>query len=264
MATLRTLLKVSLPARWHAPVGRWARRVMGLGFARHCPVCRSHLRRFLPAGTPPRADALCPICHALERHRLVWLYFRRRTDLFDGRPKRMLHVAPERPLAERLAKLAFLDYRSGDLDSPAARERIDVTAIPYPDDSFDVIYCSHVLEHVPEDRKAMAELCRVLRPGGWAVLQVPINGATTFEDWSVQTAAERERVFGQWDHVRIYGADYKDRLAAAGFVVRVDPFVRQLDARVIAYLGLDRDEDIYFCEKPAAPAGGWGKAESDP
>jgi SAM-dependent methyltransferase len=181
-------------------------------------VCRGSFRGFLAAGTTPRADAACPGCGALERHRLVWLYFERRTDLFDGRPKRMLHVAPEPCLEQRLRRRLRAGYLAADLDPRRAAVRLDVTHIDLPDASFDVVYASHVFEHVPDDRRAMRELRRVLRPDGFAVLIVPITATATIEDPSLPPA-ERARRFGQADHVRRYGPDYVDRLREAGFRV---------------------------------------------
>ena len=188
------------------------------GTARHCPVCQGSFRSFLAAGTVPRADAACPGCGSLERHRLVWIYFERRTDLFDGRAKQVLHVAPEPCLERRLRQRLGAGYLTADLDPRRARVRLDVTDIPLPDASFDVIYASHVFEHVPDDRRAMRELHRVLRPGGFAVLIVPITVAATLEDPSLPPP-ERARRFGQADHVRRYGPDYVDRLREAGFRV---------------------------------------------
>jgi SAM-dependent methyltransferase len=198
---------------------RWARRVYYFGLGRFCPACRSSVRRFSTFGQPARPDAMCPVCGSLERHRLVWLFLQRRSDLLDGRPRRMLHVAPERCLESRFRKIPGLDYVSADLDDPAALIRLDITDIPYPDNYFDIIHCSHVLEHVDDDRRAMRELHRVLANDGWAILQVPIGAAETYEDPTVTDPNDRERVFGQSDHVRIYGLDYYDRLSAAGFAV---------------------------------------------
>jgi len=126
---------------------------------------------------------------------------------------------------------------------------MDITNIPYEDNSFGVILCSHVLEHIPDDRKAMRELYRVLKPGGWAILQVPIIRDKTFEDFSITKPEDRERVFGQWDHVRAYGKDYRDRLEKAGFKVRVDDYVKRLGADKIKKYALKENEDIYYCEK---------------
>jgi SAM-dependent methyltransferase len=159
-----------------------------------CPLSGTRARRFLPfgGGTVVRPNARCAHCDSLERHRLIWLYLRNETDLFSptGR-KRMLHVAPEPVLRERLIGEPLIDYLSADLEPGGADVQMDITAIDFPADSFDVIYCSHVLEHVPDDALAMRELCRVLRPTGWAILQVPILLARTDEDPSVTDPEER-------------------------------------------------------------------------
>jgi len=172
-----------------------------------------------------------------------------KTDLFNGVKKKMLHVAPESQLARLFQEADCIDYLSADLSSPTAMVRMDITDIQYPDGSFDVIYCSHVLEHVSDDKRAMRELHRVLKPGGWAILQVPISGDETFEDPTVTSPEAREQLFGQDDHLRQYGPDYLDRLAAAGFSVSVDGFVRELNDREIIRCGLMRSEDVYFCAK---------------
>ena len=145
-----------------------------------------------------------------------------------------------------------MDYLSADLSSPEAMVKMDIMDIQYSDNTFDVIFCSHVLEHVPDDRKAMREFYRVLKPGGWAILQVPILAKATFEDSTVISREERQRLFGQYDHVRQYGLDYKDRLIDAGFCVTVADFVRQLEYRTVRRLGLMRNEDVYFCRKEAS------------
>ncbi len=127
---------------------------------------------------------------------------------------------------------------------------MDITDIHLPDHSFDVIICNHVMEHIPDDTQAMSELYRVMKPGGWAILQTPISGDTTFEDPTVQSPEERQRLFGQRDHVRIYGRDYEDRLRSVGFTVNVDGYVRSLDPVIVSSSGLDADEDIYYCARP--------------
>jgi len=171
------------------------------------------------------------------------------TDLFDGRQKKMLHVAPERQLSRLFQEADYIDYVSGDLSASDAMVKMDVTDIPYSDETFDVIYCSHVLEHVLDDRKAMREFHRVLTNEGWAILQVPVLDDTTFEDPTITSPEERERLFGQDDHVRRYGADHRDRLAEAGFSVVVDGFVRELSDRTITRCGLRRKNDVYVCRK---------------
>ena len=143
----------------------------------------------------------------------------------------------------------YIDYLSADLDPRKAMTVMDITDIHHPDGSFDVILCSHVLEHIPDDRKALSEFFRVLKPGGWAILQVPIMADTTFEDFSVTDPKEREKLFGQHGHVRSYGLDYGDRLTEAGFSVTVDGFVRDLGEAEIQRQGLTSHENVYLCAK---------------
>ena len=190
------------------------------GRSRYCPICSGHSRKFVASGVLPRPDARCPWCDSLERHRLVWRYFQERTDLFDSKPKRMLHVAPEAHIRRQLAPLPGLDYLAADLNGMDATEAVDITDIRHPDDTFDAICCSHVLEHVPDDRRAMAELHRVLSPSGWAVLLVPITAAETVEACGAIDPETRLRLFGQEDHVRRYGPDFVDRLRDVGFDVK--------------------------------------------
>lgn len=191
--------------------------------ARYCPLCGSYAPAFLPFGTVPRPDAQCPTCGSLERHRLAWLFFQQRTNIFQRTPKSMLHIAPERQLEKRFKQLAHLDYLTADLFNPTVMVKMDITDVQYPDNTFDIIYCSHVLEHVSDDRKAMRELHRVLKLDGWAVIMVPITAEKSFEDPSIMDPSARERVFGQHDHVRRYGPDFEERLAEAGF--KVEPIV---------------------------------------
>jgi SAM-dependent methyltransferase len=227
------------------------KRVWLSGGRRHCPVCDGWARRFLGFGTPPRPEARCPWCHSLERHRLVWRYFELSTDLFDGRPKKVLHVAPERCLEPRLRRRLGDGYLTADLRDPTAMEQMDITDIRHPDSSFDTVYCSHVLEHVPDDRKAMAELRRVLKPSGWALILVPIFGDTTVEDPSITDPGERLESYGHPDHVRIYGADYIDRLRDAGFAVehlRAADFLDPTEVERLA-VGTVSAGDIFHCTK---------------
>jgi SAM-dependent methyltransferase len=221
------------------------------GAAVSCACCGGHFSRFLEVGTPPRAGA-CPRCDSRERHRLLHLYLSRKTNLFKEK-LRVLHVAPEAALQAHLAGNPNIDYLSADASSSSAMVRMDITAIQFPDASFDVILCNHVLEHVDDDRRAMRELLRVLKPGGWAILQVPIDVSRdrTLEDPGVTDPRERERLFGQWDHVRFYGRDYADRLREAGFELSVERFAHELPADVVGAYGIDLSEDIYLCRRPA-------------
>jgi SAM-dependent methyltransferase len=209
----------------------WGHRV-------ECPICGGQFRRFLAFGD--RSGAVCPRCGSFERHRLTWLYLRARTDVFTA-PHCLLHIAPEPATARRLARMSNLSYLSADLNSPVAMVRMDITDIPKPEGSFDVILCSHVLDDVSDDRAAMRELRRVLRPGGFAILQSPVdrNLAHTVE----------EEDFGQ-ESLRRYGRDYADRLAEAGFDVIVDHFVQELELEKVARHGLNPEEVVYLCRKP--------------
>jgi ubiquinone/menaquinone biosynthesis C-methylase UbiE len=172
------------------------------------------------------------------------------TDLFDGDTKHVLHVAPEPAFEPRMKKQLGAGYVTADLDDSTAMVRMDITDIHYPDESFDVIYSAHVLEHVPDDRKAMREFHRVLRQDGWAILLVPITADTTVEDRSVTDSAERLRLFGQEDHVRRYGPDYRERLEEAGFEVTVTHPSSFLKPDEIERMGISQAAgEIYHCTK---------------
>ena len=218
-----------------------------------CVCCGSEWRAFGPLGGAP--NRVCPRCLSLERHRLLWLYLERERDALFTDDVRLLHIAPEHSLQRRLRSLPRLDYLSGDLDSHLADVQLDVTDLNFADASFDVVICNHVLEHVPDDRKAMSELHRVLRPGGWAVVMVPdVEEETTFEDPTAVTPEQRLELFGQDDHVRRYGRDYVQRLERAGFRVSVEELEDVLDPEEQRRHGLrkfGRIEPIFIAEKPA-------------
>ena len=239
----------SLRSGVEAPLRLWYR-----GDRQYCPVCECASRTFLAYGVPePRRNARCIHCGSLERHRLTWLFLQRRTNLFDGSFKRVLHVAPERIFQKRLRRMLGEGYLTADLYNPRAMIRMDVTDIPFGNDTFDVIYCSHVLEHVEDDRRAMREFCRVLKPGGWALLLVPISEEVTFEDPTVTDPAERARIFGQADHVRRYGADYADRLVSAGFdVQRFEPAEYVTEGEIARMRLVNERCDMYLCSPALA------------
>lgn len=222
------------------------------GTAVQCSCCGGKFKKFLPFGADKRPNALCPGCFALERHRMIWRYFQERTDLYTADHK-MLHVAPEFIFQRRFKAMKNLNYLSSDLYPTEAMVKMDITDIEMPDDVFDVIYCSHVFEHIPDDRKAMRELYRVLKPGGWAVLQVPLDPSmpATREGTSEMTPMDRERLLGHHDHQRLYGLDYKDRLEAAGFTVRVDDYALEFSDDERKRLGFRTDEAVYYCTKRA-------------
>jgi SAM-dependent methyltransferase len=217
------------------------------GDAVYCPICGNSGIAFLPSGDPPRPHAQCAFCGSLERARMAWLYLKRL-----GLPKagtRVLHVAPENCLRERFKSVPGVEYIAGDKFDPGYRWasetiRLDVTEIPFPDEHFDLIICSHVLEHVPDDRKAIAELHRVMKKGGLGLLIVPFeaNRETTYEDFTINTPEGRRKAFGQHDHVRIYGRDYSDRLTEAGFKVEVVDLSSETSHREYFRLGMSREQ----------------------
>jgi SAM-dependent methyltransferase len=233
-------------------VVRTYKKVVWFGLSRYCPVCRSHIHTFLPGGDPPRAGALCPICEAAERHRLIWFVIQSRGLLSRTSAGcsgiRILHVAPEHCIRASVERLKHVDYWTSSLEGHHTRIALDITSMSL--ECFDGIRCSHVLEHVVEDRVAMGEFYRVLKPGGWAILQVPIelNRMTTYEDLTIVTTEARKAVFGQEDHVRIYGTDYIGRLCDAGFdvgVIHGQPFVGNDAIR----FGFDASEPLFLCRK---------------
>lgn len=198
-----------------------------------------------------RLNSRCPRCLSFDRERLVYLYLKNKTSVFSDRIK-LLHMAPERNLQKALRASNSIDYVSADLNSPLAEFKRDITNIKYKDCIFDVIICNHVLEHIPNDKKAMAELYRVLKVGGWAILQVPVSLKLqkTYEDSTITTPEEREKAFGQKDHVRIYGKDYEDRLKQAGFSVDVYDFVKELGEPLANKYALLKKEKLYICSRP--------------
>jgi SAM-dependent methyltransferase len=212
------------------------------------------MRRRQPVGLN-RRNSKCLRCGASERHRHLWLYLRNRTKLFSG-PLHVLHFAPEWIIQKKLRRCPNLDYVSADLDPHRAVVKMDITDITYPDDSFEVVICSHVLEHVADDGKAMSELYRVLKPDGWRSCwcRSTYERADTLEDPTVVSPEDRERLFWQADHVRLYGRDFKQRLEETGFAVTVDSYRPEPAGDVIRRYGLTRHDDIYLCTKsgPAA------------
>jgi len=190
----------------------------GPGF--FCPVCATWSRTFLPFGLARRRRAACPRCGSLERHRFVWTFLRDRWHI-DRMRGRVLHIAPERCIRARLAERPSLRLLTADRFDPEADVALDVTRLDLPSGQFDAVLCSHVLEHVLDDRGAMAEIARVLQPGGRAMLMVPIDMTMpeTYEDPAIDTPEARNRAFGHPFHVRIPGADYPDRIRAAGLQV---------------------------------------------
>jgi SAM-dependent methyltransferase len=252
MPVLRNLIT----SRVVTPLKRKARSYLLRGSQVKCLLCRGQFVTFLPFGQPPRANALCPRCGSLERTRLYWKYLQSKSDFFR-KPKRVLHVAPERILFEKFSAAANLTYVPVDkFESgyryPAGTRNVDVTDMRFPDDYFDFVLCSHVLEHVPDDRKAMRELFRVLKPNGFAILQVPWdrNRESTYEDLTITDPHERVKAFGQQDHVRIYGRDYVKRLEDAGFRVAIERPADELSPLQRFRYGFRESEVLFVGHKP--------------
>ncbi len=251
MKTLIALLIRYVPRKYLQRLSGLGLRMLGLfylGNRVECPICTHHYRTFLPYGrVNPRANALCPFCQSLERHRLIWLYLKEKTDFFSTQ-RDVLHVAPELCFVKRFEKQHKDKYVTADLESPWAQVKMDIHHIPFPENCFDRVFCNHVLEHVEDDIKALREIRRVLRPGGWAILQVPFFypvPAFTLEDISVTSPRTREKLFGQADHVRKYGRDYPDRIAQAGLVAVADAFGQRLSDEQAARYGVMKNEVIY-------------------
>lgn len=262
---MKTLIRKSIGNRNYDKLVKLKKRKNALlfkGSEFECPVCGSKLRTFLPGGLDVEIirklnivgagrfeNQMCPVCKAFNRERLFMLYLLRMTDIFSKKLK-VLHIAPEKEIQNILKKSGNLEHISSDLDSPLADIKMDITSIQFPDDSFDVILCNHVLEHVPEDVKAISEFSRVLKKNGWAVLQVPISYEleSTYEDFSVVDPQDREKHFGQNDHVRVYGVDYFDRLSKGGLKVKPVETTKFLTVEEIHRFGVIKEEKIFYCE----------------
>lgn len=238
-------------ADWLIPL--WGLFLRGGRFT--CPICGRSFRRLLPYGyVEQRENALCPSCLSLERHRLLWLWLKRESDFMQRLP-RLLHIAPEVCLMRHfkpLYKGAPERYVTADLESPLARMHFDVEQIPLPDGCFDMVICNHLLEHVADDGRALRELYRILTPGGWGVLLAPIDygRATTYEDDSITDPKERERLFGQYDHRRLYGCDYVERLRRGGFEAEEIDYAAMLTREERERYALSTDR-LYIVRKGA-------------
>jgi SAM-dependent methyltransferase len=215
------------------------------------PIDGKSFRKFLPYGYEnPRENVLSPSTLTLERHRLLWLYLRNETDFFT-KPIQLLHFAPEQAFYKRFKELNHITYTTTDLNSPLADVKADICDLPFDDNSFDVILCNHVLEHIPDDTKAMQELYRVMKPGGWGIFQIPqdLKREQTFEDNTITDRKERARIFGQYDHVRIYGRDYFDKLRNIGFTVEEVDYANRLPKEDVEKYRLAKGEIIPLVKK---------------
>tara|TARA_R110002074_G_scaffold57077_4_gene140449 strand:+ start:7017 stop:7781 length:765 start_codon:yes stop_codon:yes gene_type:complete len=215
------------------------------------PIDGHTFRSFLPYGYEnPRENVLSPSTLSLERHRLLWLFLKKETNFFTA-PLKVLHFAPEQAFYKRFKKLKNLDYTTTDLNSPLADVKADICNLPFEENTFDVLFCNHVLEHIPDDTKAMSELYRVLKPGGWGIFQIPqdLKREKTFEDNTITDKVERAKIFGQYDHVRIYGRDYFNKLRTIGFTVNEVDYTKLLTPDEINRYRLATGEIIPLVKK---------------
>lgn len=238
-----------VPRPWLITLSIWFRPLIKWYFKGNRftdPIDGSSYRKFLPYGYKvSRPSALCPGTLSLERHRLLWLYLERKTTLLKNKLK-VLHIAPEQVFYSRFKSFDHWDYTTTDLHSPLADVKADICDLPFKDATFDLILCNHVLEHIPDDLKAMEELYRVLKKGGTLIAQVPLEAerSVTFEDNSITDKAKRTEIFGQYDHVRIYGKDYYQRLESVGFKTEGVDFLKELSTEEIVKFALPIEEQI--------------------
>ena len=239
------------------------------GFTYKCNFCYRSFKKFLPIGSlePVVKEkkmigagsrlCICPVCYSSDRERLILLYLKDEAYIFK-KPKntKLLHIAPEKNLARILLNITNIEYIAGDKFEKGYiysndTMYLDVNKLPFLENEFDIILCNHVFEHIPDDRSAMSEVYRVMKKNGWGIFQVPIsiNSKSTFEDNTKTTQEQKQKYFGQSDHVRIYGMDYKERLSEAGFVVKVRNLAESGKEKEIKKYGINPLEDLYIAYK---------------
>ncbi|CAL2094904.1 SAM-dependent methyltransferase [Tenacibaculum sp. 190524A02b] len=240
------LIKLSY---WVRPIISWW--LKGKNFTD--PIDGKSFKKLLPYGYgKQRENALSPSTLSLERHRLLWLFLQNETDFFTSNQKRkVLHIAPEQCFLKRFRNQKNIEYITSDLESPIADVKADICDLPFKDEEFDIIFCNHVLEHIPDDTKAMQELYRVMKTNGFGIFQIPqdISRKTTFEDDSITDPRERAKIFGQYDHVRVYGLDYFDKLRSIGFKVDEINYTQKTSAEQIQKYALMKGEILPVCYK---------------
>ncbi|AZI20309.1 class I SAM-dependent methyltransferase [Chryseobacterium taklimakanense] len=254
MKKIAKLLLNSIPRPLLIRLSIWARPVIYLLFKGNeftDPIDGKSYRKFLPYGYgKQRENALSPGTLSLERHRQMWLYLQNETDFFSKNYK-VLHIAPEQEFLRKFRKMKNLDYTSADLSSPIVDVKANILDLPFADESFDVVFCNHVLEHIEDDAKAMGELYRVMKKGGWGIFQVPMKNMLekTYEDFTINDPKERQKHFGQYDHVRWYGMDYFDRLRKAGFEVEANFYSKRFSKEEMKRFGLNENEILPLVKK---------------
>lgn len=246
----------TIPRPFLIKVSYWVRPILAMylkGDKFTDPIDGKSFRKFLPYGYGnQRKNALSPSSLSLERHRLMWLFLKEETDFFSTKKKlKVLHIAPEQCFLKIFKHQKNLAYITSDLESPIADVKADICNLPFKENEFDVVFCNHVLEHIPEDTKAMKELYRVLKKGGFGIFQIPqdIHRETTFEDNTIIDKKQRTEIFGQYDHVRIYGRDYFNKLRAIGFRVDEIAYTKKIDQKKVEHYCLMKGEILPVCYK---------------
>lgn len=240
------LIRLSYPFKKIAPIIYKGNKV-------ECPVCERSFSKFLSYGSnvAHREGVLCPYDLTLERHRLMWLYLKNNSNFFTAEKLEVLHIAPEQCFHKRFKEQKNLNYLTGDLVSPIADLHFDLHSIPLEDNRFDVVFCNHVMEHVDDALQCMKEVYRVMKPGGWAIMQVPqdFSREETYEDKSITSPEEREKHYWQKDHVRLFGKDYPRWLEKAGFSVQEFDPKKEIGNELIERYRLIPSEILYIFHK---------------
>jgi len=241
------LIRISYVFKFFAPIFYKGNNV-------ECTVCGKSFRKFLSYGsdTAHRENVLCPYDLTLERHRLMWTYLKEHSNFFDAdKTIDVLHIAPEQCFHKLFKAQENLNYLTGDLVSPIADIHFDLHKIPLDDNKIDVLFCNHVLEHVEDAMQCMRELHRVMKPGGWGIMQVPqdFSRSETYEDPSITSPEEREKHFWQKDHVRLFGMDYQDWLETAGFEVERFDVNAHMSPEQVNRFRINPKEILYIARK---------------
>lgn len=212
-----------------------------------CNICENNYSKFLNYSN--RKNAMCPGCASLERHRLLYLYLQNEINL-SNRKIKILHFAPEYPLQKIFKKTYGKNYLSTDIEHPDAMLHADITNMPLDNNSFDLIICNHVLQEIPDDKKAMRELFRILKKGGTAIITIPKNkkAKETFENQGEINNKDRKKLYGYYGAIRIYGDDFIKRLKDSGFKVKTIDYIKVFAEKKISKYGLS-EEKIYLCKK---------------
>ncbi len=255
MSIFKSILN-TVPRPWLIKASYLVRPVIALSLRGNKftdPIDGKSFRKFLPYGYgKQRENALSPSTLSLERHRLMWLFLRDETSFFTATKKlKTLHIAPEQCFLDLFRKQKNLDYTTSDLESPIADVKADICDLPFEDNTFDVVFCNHVLEHITDDTKAMQELFRVMKKGGFGIFQIPqdLSREITFEDDTITDKKERAKIFGQYDHVRVYGRDYFNKLSSIGFKVDEVDYTKKIAPEKLERFCLMKNEILPVCYK---------------